>query len=128
MRKIILQAVLMFCAFLCASIEMAVMAESAQERNEIDFESVKYVAMTQNSKEGKRIRLSNSQARELSKRWNQARPIGLCKFYAKYIIYIHGKNGETRTFRATEDTMKEENDYCFVLERGYVGTVWNSKQ
>ncbi len=104
------------------------MAESAQERNEMDFESVKNVEMTRNGKEGKGIRLSNSQAQELSKRWNQARPIGLCKFYAKYIISVHGKDGETRTFRATEDTMKEKNDYCFVLEGSYIAALWKSNQ
>ncbi len=94
----------------------------------VDFESVQYVEMTQNGKEGVGFRLSNNQAQDLTKRWNQARPIGLCKFYAKYIITIHGKNGETRTFRAIEDTMKEGNDYCFVLEDRYIEMVWKSRQ
>ncbi len=114
-------------AFL-AVLSVSVVSEASQERQMINFESVHYVVMAPNGKEGKGFRLSNSQAKELTERWNQARPIGLCKFFAKYIISVHGKDGITRTFRATEDTMKEENDYCFTLEDNYIGKIWKSNQ
>lgn len=113
--------VLILCAFLCAFR----IAESAQERKEILSDAVDYVEMKQN---GKELRLSRHQTQELTKRWNQARPIGLCKFYAKYIITVYAKNGETRTFRATSDTLKEDDDYCFVAEDSYIGTLWKSNR
>lgn len=113
-----------FCTFLCAS----AIVESAQERKELRPDSVRYVEIKLNDKEGKVIRLSNSQNQELTKRWNQARPIGLCKFYARYIIIAYNKNGEARTFRATENTIKEENDYCFVVGDSYIGSLWNANQ
>ena len=124
MKKLILHTALAFIAVLCAS----ALSEATQERRVIDFESVQCGEMAHNGKEDEGFRLSNSQAQELTKRWNQARPIGLCKFFAKYIIIVHGKNGETRTFRATENTMKEGNDYCFVLEDRYIETVWKLNQ
>jgi hypothetical protein len=124
MKKLILRAALTISTVLCAS----AVATPAQDRLVVDFESVQYVEMTLNGKEGDGFQLSNSQARELAKRWNQARPIGLCKFKAKYIVAVHAKYGETRTFRATEDTIKEENDYCFAMEDRYIETVWKLNQ
>jgi hypothetical protein len=112
--------------FLCAC--ASIMADSTRERNEIPSESVQYVEMKQNGKEGEGIRLSDSQAQELTKRWNQARPIGLCKFYPTYIITVYDRNGGMRTFRATDDTMKEDDDYCFVLEGGYIEKILESNQ
>ncbi len=124
MKKLILHTALAFFAVLCTS----AISEATQDQQVIDFESIQYIDMAQNGKEGIEFRLSNDQAKELTNRWNQARAIGLCEFYAKYIIIIHGKNGDTRTFRAMEDTMKEGNDYCFVLEDHYLEKVWKSQQ
>jgi len=123
MRKLILHTVLILCALLAVRT-----AKSSQERKEIRSGSVDYVEMRQSGKEGKEIRLSSNQTEELTRQWNHARPIGLCKFYAKYLITVHGKNGEARSFRATEDTMKEENDYCFVVDDSYIESLWRSKQ
>jgi hypothetical protein len=124
MKKLILHAALTFFTILCAS----EIAGAMEEQRTIDFESIQYVEIMKNNHESKRFRLSNSQAQELTKRWNQAHSIGLCKFYAKYIITVRAKNGETRTFRATEDTIKERNDICFLLQDRYIEAVWKTNQ
>src|SRR5512139_2221296 len=120
MEKLILNIVRVFCAVLCVS----AISVAAQDRQTIDFGSVRSVDLAQNGKEGKKFRLSNNQARVFTKQWNHARAIGLCKFYAKYIITIRFENGQTRTFRALEDTLKEEDDHCFVVEDRYIEKVW----
>jgi hypothetical protein len=93
----------------------------------IDSKSVQYVEIAANDSKDKRFQLTEEQSGEFIERWNGAAPIGFCKFYAKYVITVHSKDGETRTFRATEDTVKEDKDYCFILKDRYPESVWKTK-
>ena len=47
--------------------------------------------------------------------WNRSLPIGPCKYIPTYILIVQFNDGSVRTFRINQNTMKENNDYCFKL-------------
>jgi hypothetical protein len=61
------------------------------------------------------INISTNLANNVIKLWNQSIPLGLCKFLPEYELQIIFKNQSIRNFRIVENTMKENNDYCFKL-------------
>lgn len=74
-------------------------------------------------------RLNNQEIESFVKSWNEANPIGLCKYAVEYSIYLRLKDGRTVEYRASGNTIKSTptKDYCFtVSETELFSRLWKT--
>jgi len=62
---------------------------------------------------------------QITNEMNIARNIGLTKFLPKYKVTFTLKDGTTRTFRMTENSIKEDDDLTYEFRtENYADTIW----
>ena len=61
-------------------------------------------------------KLSDDKAKQFAEDWNDAKPVGPCKYIATYLLTVYQKDGTQRHFRANGKTIKEKNDSGFRMK------------
>lgn len=63
------------------------------------------------------------------KKWNEAKPVGICKYAANYEIELILKSGRTRIFPINGCSIKENGDECFDTKVEALGDIiWENNQ
>lgn len=60
---------------------------------------------------------------------NDAKSIGLCKYAAKFIVYVRLKDGRLFDSRVNGNTVKADSDYCYtIFETDIFSRLWNEHE
>ena len=91
----------------------------ASNSNPIKAGDVKKIIIYTTKNESKKIKLSERESGQFVKEWNNKKSIGLCKYIAIIWVEIEITNGSKRKFRINSNNIKENNDYCYKINRDY---------
>ena len=91
----------------------------AYDRILLDDTAIAFVETYPGNEEENSIRLLEAEAISLVKYWNSAKHIGLCKYAPQLWIIVNESSGNIRKFRLNSNTIKENNDHCFSIDKSY---------
>ena len=62
---------------------------------------------------------------QITNEMNISKDLGLTKFLPKFRLIVNLKNGQTRTFRMTENTFKEKDDFSYEFRTiNFADSIW----
>jgi hypothetical protein len=106
--------------------------KSFGDKKAIDISSVDYIVIKNHSGQPDTIktitkRLTPSQTKMFSEKWNNAKSKGPCIYLPTFYVDIFFKDKTKRSFRVNGQSIKESNDYCFDIgEEKYFDKLWTA--
>lgn len=99
-----------------------------QEKKKITISEINYIEIHKNES-GQRNpthKLTSEQLKDFVNKWNDSKGTGICKYWSNFNITVYSKNNLIpRKFRTNNNSIKENNDYCFdVGTEKYFEKIW----
>ena len=126
--KVILTIIIAVTLTACVQTE----AKPIGNKQALDFSEVEYIEIQNHSGQNDTIetirkRLTNEQSKKFVDSWNEAKSIGICKFFPIFWIDIKLKDGTARNFKINGEYIRENNDACFHIgDNMFIENLWKN--
>ncbi|MFK8036911.1 MAG: hypothetical protein AB8B74_01375 [Crocinitomicaceae bacterium] len=111
---------------LAACVEMR--EQEFEKPPQLDADLVNYIEIDNRQDTMSAVQLSVLEKEEFVRRWNNAIPIGMCKYMPEYYIIVKLVNDSTKIYSANGDCIKGGNDLCFKFNSNeYFDLLWKNK-